>query len=66
MSIVEEIREAILNEGPHPSLHKQIMAKHRKEWPTLWRALDKLMAAEVEPNGWPFHGIFPSEGTHHK
>jgi hypothetical protein len=41
--IIEEIRNAILNEGPRPDYHKVIMEKHRLQWPTLWNALDKLI-----------------------
>lgn len=44
--IIVEIRDAILNEGPQPLYHKSVMEKHRKEWPTLWNALDKLIKSQ--------------------
>ena len=43
------VLEAIVDdEGPHPELHRKVMAKHREEWPTLWAALDGLWAAIEE------------------
>lgn len=43
-----EVRRAIVNTGSHPGYHTTIMNRHRKEWPTLWRALDKLVEAVNE------------------
>lgn len=43
---VEDVREAIENEGPVPEFHRKVMAKHREEWPTLWRALDSLLRVQ--------------------
>lgn len=40
-----EVIEAIQNEGPMPAYHREVMARHRREWPTLWNALDKLVGA---------------------
>ena len=34
------VREAITNEGSHPSFHRKVMRKHKEEWPTLWAALE--------------------------
>lgn len=47
------LRAAIENEGLRPDVHRAIMARHRHEWPTLWRAIDALLAAS-EPGayGW--------------
>lgn len=39
----EEVARAIMDEGIMPGYHREIMTRHRKEWPTLWRALDKLV-----------------------
>lgn len=39
------IRAAVTNPGPKPLWHQKIMRRHRKEWPTLWKAIDTLMAA---------------------
>ena len=33
------VREAITNEGPEPRLHRKIMKRHAREWPTLWKIL---------------------------
>lgn len=38
------LRRAIEDEGPVPSYHRRIMRRHRDEWPTLWRAIDALLA----------------------
>jgi hypothetical protein len=45
---VEEIREAVQNLGPYPHTHLHIMARHRKEWPTLWAAIDRLLVGVKE------------------
>lgn len=28
--------------GPQPTYHYEIMRRHRREWPTLWRSLDRF------------------------
>lgn len=33
---------AIKDEGSHPPYHREVMARHRREWPTLWKAIDGL------------------------
>lgn len=33
---------AIENEGPVPKYHRDVMAFHVREWPTLWRAIYNL------------------------
>lgn len=43
---VELVRRAISNPGRVPSWHYAIMRKHRKEWPTLWNALDELLRSK--------------------
>lgn len=42
---VYKVRRAIQDHGPQPWLHRRIMRRHRLEWPTLWVALDQLLAA---------------------
>ena len=42
---LEEIKQAIRVKGPVPKFHKDTMKRHRKEWPTLWKAIDKATAA---------------------
>lgn len=44
---IEALRQAILDKGPAPLRHDQIMAKHRAEWPTLWAAIDDLLAPTI-------------------
>lgn len=39
------LRTAIRNAGPVPNHHWMVMERHRKEWPTLWEALDELLKA---------------------
>lgn len=54
VSNVEEaahrVHRAIVDEGPVPPYHNRVMEKHRKEWPTLWAALDELIA-ELDRTG---------------
>lgn len=44
---VKAVIEAIRNEGSHPQYHREVMARHRREWPTLWKALDALVKADA-------------------
>lgn len=39
---------AIKDEGAHPAYHREVMARHRKEWPALWRALDALVRGNAD------------------
>lgn len=40
--IVMGIVDAILDPGPQPLYHRQVLQRHRTEWPALWRYLDAL------------------------
>jgi hypothetical protein len=40
---LRQIRNAIYDEGINPAYHQYVMSKQRKEWPTLWKALDESM-----------------------
>lgn len=40
---VAVVRHAVDNPGPRPDVHREIMARHRAEWPTLWDAIDWLI-----------------------
>lgn len=42
---VKDVVMAIRDPGRVPRWHYRIMFRHRKEWPTLWKALDELVAA---------------------
>lgn len=46
-----DLEVAIITEGRIPKYHREVMARHRKEWPTLWRAIDKLrkLISDKEP-----------------
>jgi hypothetical protein len=46
-AVAREWDAAYNNPGPVPEYHYSIMRKHRKEWPTLWEALDKMPPARV-------------------
>lgn len=41
-----DIVKAILNEGSHPLHHRKVMARHRKEWSVLWKAIDELVKSQ--------------------
>ena len=47
-SKIDALREAILNEGSHPLHHRQVMARHRREWAVLWKAIDELLKSQSE------------------
>lgn len=38
-----ELAGAVLDVGPNPNHHQAVMARHRQEWPTLWRAIDGII-----------------------
>ena len=42
---IRACKHAVENEGRSPVFHQRIMARHRKEWPTLWKAIDALLAS---------------------
>ncbi len=39
---IEAVVDAVEVEGPEPRLHRKILRRHRKEWPTLHNALNEL------------------------
>lgn len=39
------LRNALCSVGVQPENAAEVQARHRREWPTLWNALDNLMAA---------------------
>jgi hypothetical protein len=43
LSILMDIKNAIDVVGPVPQYHYHVMRKHRSEWPTLWKAIDKAV-----------------------
>lgn len=52
MAGIDLLRAAIHDEGQRPDIHRGVMRRHRMEWPTLWRAIDVLLAepGEVSPS----------------
>jgi len=52
-AVLEAIVDAVMDEGPRPDLHRAIAVRHRGEWPTLWRAIDRAAAVlnETEQAG---------------
>jgi hypothetical protein len=44
LKAIEKMILAIQVEGPVPQYHRHVMRKHRSEWPTLWRAIDEIVA----------------------
>lgn len=47
---VDQVAYAIATEGPVPSYHRETLRRHRAEWPTLWEAIDDLLAARQNDN----------------
>lgn len=43
---ISQLRRAIKDAGPQPRFHEKIMSRHRKEWPTLWAAIDNILLFE--------------------
>lgn len=43
--LLRDLIAAIENPGSHPDHHKYIMKKHRQEWPTLWKTIDRIRKA---------------------
>lgn len=42
-SLCEALYEAVTDEGANPRFHRQVMAGHRREWPVLWKVIDKIV-----------------------
>jgi chromosome segregation ATPase len=40
---IDSLEMAIKDEGPYPKHHRKIMFRHKREWPTLWNAIDKVI-----------------------
>lgn len=41
--LTRDLTKAINNEGRNPAYHRETMARHRKEWPTLWKIIDEAL-----------------------
>lgn len=42
----DELRNVIMNPGPVPTYHYDIMQKHRREWPSLWAVIDRFIQSQ--------------------
>lgn len=40
-----QLARAYVDGGPRPDVHRRVLDRHRQEWPTGWRALDRLLRA---------------------
>ena len=40
---IEQLRDAIDNEGPQPRYHRAVFLRHNQEWPTLWAAIYRVL-----------------------
>ena len=40
---VDALILAVRDEGPEPRFHREVMQRHKKEWPTLWNAIDGII-----------------------
>lgn len=47
---VDAVVRAITDAGSHPDYHQALMTRHRHEWPTLWRAIDRLLSESDLPH----------------
>ncbi len=45
---LHRLSQAVLDHGPSPTHHYQVMERHRAEWPSLWAAIDDVVAADLE------------------
>lgn len=41
---LQQILNAIQDEGMVPQYHRHVLRKHRSEWPVLWKAIDSAMS----------------------
>jgi hypothetical protein len=42
---LQALEDAVTDLGPRPDYHRQVMERHRREWPRLWQAIDDILAA---------------------
>lgn len=43
---LDALWSAVHDAGPVESYHRDVMRRHRREWPTLWRAIDAILIAD--------------------
>jgi hypothetical protein len=42
-SLIGDIGAAVKHKGRYPEYHDILLERHRKEWPYLWRRIDKAL-----------------------
>ena len=50
LEAIRRLKKAIENEGSNAAYHRLVAETHRKQWPTLWAAIDELLELEAR---WP-------------
>lgn len=45
--LAQAVVDAVWDEGRNPAFHREVLGRHRREWPYLWQRLDAL-AAELK------------------
>lgn len=45
---IQRLREAVFNKGRRSKYHDAIEFRHRKEWPVLWKAIDRVLASSSD------------------
>ena len=49
---IEQLRNAVENEGARPDVHRAVMRETERQWPTLMRAVRAVLDAHPpEPKG---------------
>jgi hypothetical protein len=43
-AFITKLVKAVLDEGKSPSFHRRLVAKHRREWSSLWKVIDSIVA----------------------
>jgi len=43
---IEQLRRAIYVEGPRPDVHREALRKLRRDWPTLYDAVMRVVGSE--------------------
>lgn len=45
---VQALKAALMDKGAQPIYHAHVENVHRQQWPTLWRAIDRVVAGDGE------------------
>ena len=47
MTPIEQLAAAVNIAGPNPQHHGSLMSRHELEWPTLWKAIHRIIREEL-------------------